>query len=118
MYQTCMGGGVINNGTEYVPMFDMPPAYPSISHPWLDVTLHVSPCLVLDEIQFKEEKQYPKYKVKEPEPQYDDASPPAIDWDLYRCKDCGQILAGFVRYEHVRDAHKGIDSGFDKIKEH
>jgi len=72
---------------------------------------------VLDESQFEPEKQEPKPAVKEHAPDYTDAPPPPIDWDLYKCKSCGQILAGFARYEHVRDAHQGVDPGFEMVKE-
>lgn len=75
------------------------------------------PGLVLDERLFEQENEEPKPAVKEPEPEYKDAPPQPIDWDLYKCRSWGQILAGFARYEHVCDAHKGIDPVLGKFKE-
>jgi hypothetical protein len=115
----------IDEGREYVPMVDPPPAHPSMAHPWPDGTPYEGPGLVLDEAIFEEEKQEPKlpakkksFEIREPQPELPmEQKPQPIDWDLYKCKGCGQILAGFARYEHVRDAHKGIDPGFEKFKE-
>ena len=107
----------IDTGTEYVPMVDPPPAHPSLAHPWPDGTPYTGPGLVLDEKLFEDEKPEPKPAVKEPQPEYKEEPPPPIDWDLYRCKACGQIQPGFARYEHVRDVHKGVDPGFEMVKE-
>jgi hypothetical protein len=116
----------IDSGTEYVPMVDPPPAHPSMAHPWHDGTPYEGPGLVLDESLFEEEKteyQPPAKKLSqicEPKPELSmEHKPEPIDWDLYKCQDpdCGQILAGFARYEHVRDEHSGVDPGFEKFKE-
>jgi hypothetical protein len=114
----------IDEGREYVSMVDPPPADPSMAHPWPDGTPYEGPGLVLDETLFEEEKPKPKppakksFEIREPQPELPmEHTPQPIDWDLYKCKGCGQILAGFARYEHVRDAHKGIDPGFGKFKE-
>jgi hypothetical protein len=68
-------------------------------------------------VLYKKGAQPPQSEVKEAEPEYKDAPPQPIDWDLYKCQGCGQILAGFARYEHVRDNHKGVDPGFERMKE-
>jgi len=98
----------IDTGMEYVPMVDPPPAHPSMAHPWPDGTPYEGPGLVLDESMFEEEKPEPKpaakksFEIHEPQPELPiDYKPEPINWDLYKCKGCGQILAGFARYEHV-----------------
>lgn len=91
--------------------------HPSIPHQYHDNTTNNGPILLLHESHFEKEKPEPKPTVKEPETEYKDAPPTPIDWDLYKCQGCGQILASFARYEHLREVHKGVDPGFERFKE-
>lgn len=39
------------------------------------------------------------------------------DWSLYRCAECGALVPGFSRQDHLRDVHGGKDVEWEKLND-
>jgi hypothetical protein len=118
----------LDSGTDYVPLVDPPPAHPSLCHPWPDGTPYEGPGLALDK---GGQPNQSITSIADPvppavDPPVDQTPAPApaeesehnarpTDWSLYKCRACGQILAGFARAEHIKKNHPGQNLGFEKM---
>jgi len=121
----------LDNGTEYIPMVDPPPADPSVAHPMRDGSMYEGPGIVPVVEPIEQQKSQTRQILKEVQPTAiketipskptkDGSLPivnsiPTSDYSLFRCNGCGQMVIGFDKENHVQTLHRGKDPGIVKI---
>ena len=121
----------IDNGTEYVPMVDPPPAHPSMAHPMRDGSVYEGPGFVTSSEPIDQQKSQTRQVLKEVQPTAiketfpskptKDESLPILnstqtsDYTLYKCEVCGQMVMGFDQENHAQQMHGGDDPGYLKL---
>ena len=122
---------VIDNGMEYVPMVDPPPAHPSVAHPMRDGSVYEGPGFVTSSEPIDQQKSQTRQVLKEEQPTAiketfaskptKDGSLPIVnstqtsDYNLYKCEICGQMVMGFDQVNHTQQMHGGEDPGYVKL---
>jgi len=115
----------IENGSEYVPMVDPPPADPSVAHPPPE---RQQPMQQREQITIpdppktrKEEGGQASAKAvefdfsQEEDPEVEEKADTPTDYGLYKCQVCGKLVMGYARSEHVDEKHGGQAVEWKKV---
>jgi hypothetical protein len=99
----------------YVPMTNPPPADPRVAHPNRDGSVYEGPGLVIDAEQLAESSEVKEEQAEYEVPAQEEKAVDTSDYGLYKCQDCGTMVMGFAKDDHVRDVHGGESQGFEGL---